>query len=61
MISDPDRWATGINWASVVITYVVLSVHLFVFATIYSVTILFKPDSLQVIVPSVQVSVIAAG
>ena len=60
MIMDPDRWVNAVNIVAIVLSALVLIIFMWLYATIYSVTITFKPDSLQVIIPSVQVSVMIA-
>jgi PAS domain S-box-containing protein len=60
MISNSEH-VSAARIVSILVACLMLAVHLWVFGTIYSVTILFKPDSLQVVVPSVQMYVIFAG
>lgn len=60
MIMDPGKWVNVVNIVALVLSLLVLIIFMWLYATVYSVTITFKPDSLQVIIPSVQVSVMAA-
>ncbi|OHT13730.1 Adenylate and Guanylate cyclase catalytic domain containing protein [Tritrichomonas foetus] len=60
MITRSDEFVNPFNIVVVILTFVVLAIYLWMFSTVYSVTITFKPDSLQVTIPSVQVLIIFA-
>ena len=60
MIMRSDEFVNPFNIIIVVLTYIVLAIYLWMFVSIYSVTITFKPDSLQVTIPSVQALIIFA-
>ncbi|EAY04508.1 Adenylate and Guanylate cyclase catalytic domain containing protein [Trichomonas vaginalis G3] len=58
MIYNKHEYVNAMNIIGIILVVFTVSVYVWLVAAIYSVTITFRPDSLQTIVPSVQVSVI---
>ena len=55
MIMDPDVYLEPARIVSVVLTFIVVISYAWLYKSVYSISITFKPDSLMTVVPSVQV------
>ena len=54
MIEDPDEYVNALNIVGIVFVAFTTIVYMWLYSAVYSVTITFRPDSLQVVIPSVQ-------
>ena len=59
MIQDPDNYANAINIVAVILVVLTSTVYAYLYSSMYSISIIFKPDSLMSAVPSVQVNMSA--
>jgi len=55
MITQPDKYRTVFNIVTVASVFLTLAIYVWVFITVYSISLTFKPDSLMSVIPSVQV------
>ena len=51
MVNDPDRFVNGLNIGGIVCASVIMVVYDWMFVAVYTLTILFKPDSLMAVLP----------
>ena len=58
MIMDPDTYVNTLNIVGIVLVAITTATFIWLYSAVYSVSITFRPDSLQVIIPSVQTNII---